>query len=240
MGGYSEYRPHGEVVQFQYEATDPRHAIALAVRACERMAPVVRPGGYDVWWACAFEDVLITVPEPEPSVTNQRIMRRGTPDPLFDTPKGPPPTVRRVPELDGGTLSAFLHGSLGTLTCPPGYRVMLDQLTPLRTRTRVVDGNEAARGDEFPVSLWGADVTYRTVTDPDGAVWLDQVLEHPPHHHSPVMFELSYDGLLYLHVIVHWIRWRTPGTGEYGLLQQVYASLRDDGWSEGPRHSSYV
>ena len=239
--GYTEYRPHGENLtftrDFPADVASSEVLFADAVRVHDHLAGVVRPSGHDLWFTCAIDDTYINVADPEPSEQYWEVLQQYAQAPTVYPPVGPPPTTKRFPALTGEALATTYRDALNTVRCPSGFFVMFEKIAPLGIRTRVVDPNDSALGDVFPVTLWEDSLSLTTSVEADGTKWLAPLPEKSPFL-PPVTFTVQFEGILVLTLSVNWSRWTDKGTGEHGLVQAALDSLLADGWQprSGAKH----
>jgi hypothetical protein len=227
--GYTEYRPHGENLTFTRNfAADTASSEVLfadAIRVLDHLSGVVRPSGYDLWFTCAIDGTYINVDDPEPSEQYWEILRQDA----QVSAASPPTTTKRFPTLTREALAATYGEALNTVTCPSGFFVMFEKIAPLGLATRVVDTNESAEGDVFPVTLWEDTLALTTTTGSAGATWLAPLPEDAPYL-PPVTFSLQFESILVLTLSINWSRWTDKGTGEHELVQSALDSLLADDW----------
>lgn len=239
MTNFSDYQPHGESLTFTRTFLDdvasPEALFADALRVCDHLANVVRPSGFDVWFTCVIEGTTIRVNEPEPSEQFWELLQQETPATVNEPV---PSVIKRYPALTDGALKEAYRQALDTVTCPPGFFVMFENITPLHVSTRLGYTSVSPNTQTLPVTLWDDTLNLPVSTDADGTAWLAPLPEHAAYL-PPVTFRIWYDSVLILTLDVNWSRWLQEGSGEHALLQSALNSLVADDWrpqASGSRH----
>ncbi|MFE2960948.1 hypothetical protein [Nocardia tengchongensis] len=142
----------------------------------------------------------------------------------------PPPTLdKRLPILGDAEPKATYRQALETITCPPGFFVIFESITPLKTATRLADSTVTASTQSILVDLWDDRLELTVATDNDGTRWLAPLPADAPYL-PPVSFSISYETILALTVDVNWGRWLAKETRERTLLYSALDSLIADNW----------
>lgn len=237
--GFSDYQPHGESLTFTRtfpaDIDSSEVLFADALRARDHLAAVVRPTGFGVGFTCAIDETYINVDDPEPSERYWEILQEDTPV-AGNEPR--PSVVKRFPALTDTALAATYQEALSTITCPPGFFVMFENISPLGLTTRLADTSVTPYTEVLPVTLWDDALNLTVTTDADETTWLAPLPEDSPYL-PPVNFRIWYDSILVLTLDVNWGRWLLDGTGEHALLQSALDSLIADDWrpqAGGARH----